>query len=187
MLAMSAKPAFINVCGGAAHSTMMSVSGALLLISVLPRNSISKVSMYMVFILLLQSACDLSGTLLPLKGERVSSSVFTTQSVFAFPFIHANQFFHSNVPCVILGFIMLIMLNANFGWITCWSTITSTLRSFGTVHSVFAFPFITAIQFKHLNVICIIFVLFMMIKHMSAGWHVKHIIPFACLVLAGPY
>jgi hypothetical protein len=139
----------------------------------------------MVFILLLQSACDLSGTLLPLKEERVSSSVNTIQSVLAFPFIHANQFFHSNVPCVILGFIMLIVLNANFGWSTCWSKITTTLKSFGAVHSVFAFPFITAIQLEHLNVIFIIFVLFMMIKHMSTGWHLKHIIPLACLILAG--
>ena len=126
MLAMTPTPGIINVCGGAAHSTIMSVSGALLLISVLSFNSIPMVSMYLVINLLLQCACDLSGIPLPLKGERVSSSVFTTHSVFAFPFITANQFSHSNVPCIIFGFIMLDMLNANLGLITCWSKITFT-------------------------------------------------------------
>ena len=92
------------------------------------------VSMYLVINLLLQCACDLTGIPLPLKGERVSSSVFTTHSVFAFPFITANQFSHSNVPCIIFGFIMLDMLNANLGLITCWSKITFTLKDFYTVH-----------------------------------------------------
>ena len=88
MLAMTPTPGIINVCGGAAHSTIMSVSGALLLISVLSFNSIPMVSMYLVINLLLQCACDLSGIPLPLKGERVSSSVFTTHSVFALSLIH---------------------------------------------------------------------------------------------------
>ena len=72
MLAMTPTPGIINVCGGAAHSTIMSVSGALLLISVLSFNSIPMVSMYLVINLLLQCACDLSGIPLPLKGERVA-------------------------------------------------------------------------------------------------------------------
>ena len=134
MLAMTPTPAIINVCGGAAQSTIMSVSGALLLISVLPSNSISMVSMYMLINLLLQCACEVSGLSLLVKGERVSYSVFAAHSVFAFPFVTANQFYHSNVPCIIFGFIMLNMLNANLGLITCWSKITFTLKDFYTVH-----------------------------------------------------
>ena len=87
MLAMTPTPAIINVCGGASQSTIMSVSGALLLISVLPSNSISMVSMYMLINLLLQCACEVSGLSLLVKGERVSFSVFAAHSVFAFPFV----------------------------------------------------------------------------------------------------